>query len=87
MKYLLVRHRVRDFNEWKPVYDSHLGARERAGIKEKELLRDAEDSSLVFILFEVVDLERAKSFAGSAELREAMARAGVVGETEIRFLK
>jgi hypothetical protein len=39
MTHLLVRHQVADFEKWKPVYDDHLAARQKAGLRETNLLR------------------------------------------------
>jgi len=70
--YLLIRHKVRDFSEWKPGYDPHLPKRVEAGLTEKYLLRGATDASEVILLFAAPDLGRAKAFAESADLRETM---------------
>ena len=50
MPYLLVRHKVADFSKWKPVYDSHLPARQKAGLKEVHLLRNIDDPNEVVLL-------------------------------------
>ena len=42
MTHLLVRHNVADFAKRKPVYDAHLAARQKAGLREKNLLRSVE---------------------------------------------
>ena len=86
MTYFLVRHKVADFSKWKPVYDAHLGARQKAGLEEKHLLRNIEDLNEVIILFQAEDVEKAKEFASSADLRETMQRAGVADKPDIYFL-
>ncbi len=86
MPYLLVRHKVRDFSTWKPVYDAHLPTREAAGLRELYLLRNVEDATEVVLLFEVKDLGKARAFARSEDLRQAMERAGVVDQPNIYFL-
>jgi hypothetical protein len=85
--YLLVRHKVRDFSEWKRGYDAHLPKRVEAGLGEKHLLRGAHDPNEVVILFEAQDLDRAKAFAESPDLRETMQKVGVVDRPDINFLK
>jgi len=30
--YMLIRHRVKDWNKWKVAYDDHGGARQKAGV-------------------------------------------------------
>lgn len=84
--YMLIRHKVRDFSEWKRGYDAHLPKRVGAGLTEKHLLRGAQEPNEVILLFEVKDLNRAKTFAESADLRETMQRVGVVDKPDIYFL-
>lgn len=84
--YLLVRHKVSDFAEWKRGYDAHLPKRVEAGLTEKYLLRGAHDPNEVILLFAAQDVNRAKAFAESADLRETMQKVGVVDKPDIYFL-
>ena len=84
--FLLIRHRVRDFAEWKRAYDAYLPKRAEAGLTEKHLLRGATDATEVVLLFEAKDLSRAKAFTESADLRAAMQKAGVLDEPDLYFL-
>ena len=86
MPYVLVRHKVSDFSKWKPAYDAHLPARLRAGLKEEHLLRNTDDPNELVMFFEAEDIQKAKEFASSADLREAMQNAGVVDKPDIYFL-
>jgi hypothetical protein len=72
MPHLLVRHKVSDFSKWKPAYDAHSPARKEAGLQEEHLLRNMDNPNEIFLLFEVKDVEKAKEFGASANLREAM---------------
>jgi hypothetical protein len=85
MQYVLVRHKVADFSKWKPAYDAHLGARQKAGLKEKHLLRNMENPNEVILLFEAEDVQKVKEFANSSGLRE-MQNAGVIDKPDIYFL-
>ena len=84
--FMLIRHKVRDFKNWKAGYDAHLPKRTEAGLTEKYLLRSSDDPNEVVALFEAQDLGRAKTFAASAELREKMQEVGVVDTPDIYFL-
>lgn len=84
--FLLLRHKVRDFSEWKRGYDAHLPNRVAAGLTEKHLLRNAADANEVVILFEAQDLDRARAFTESADLRETMQKVGVVDKPDLYFL-
>jgi len=86
MPFLLVRSKVSDFKTWKPAYDAHQPARSAAGLTEKYLLRNADDPNEIVILFEAQDLNRAKTFAESADLRERMQESGVVDKPDMYFL-
>ena len=74
---------VENFDAWKSAYDEHRDARDEAGLTEVHLLRNAADRNDVVILFQADDLERARAFATSADLRMAMQKAGVVGTPEL----
>jgi heme-degrading monooxygenase HmoA len=86
MPSLLIRHRVADYPAWKAVFDEHEPARRANGAQGTQLFRDADDPHEVLLLLEWDDLERARLFADSDDLREAMTRAGVTDRPDIWFL-
>jgi heme-degrading monooxygenase HmoA len=86
--YLLVRHKVEDYQRWKAVFDHDHGAtRERSGSKGGWILRNAEDPNELLILLEWDSLENAQRFANADDLREAMQRAGVADQPDVYFLE
>ena len=85
--YLIIRHGVQDYTDWKTGYDAHEFSRTAAGLTEKHLLQDAADPNMVTIIFEAEDLKRAEEFSVSDDLREAMQKVGVSGKPDIYFLK
>jgi heme-degrading monooxygenase HmoA len=87
MPYMLVRHKVEDYEKWKPVFDEHQSTRKESGGKGGYLFRNAEDSNEVVILLEWDDIEDARQFAQSEDLRETMQRAGVTEQPDIYFLE
>ncbi len=86
MPYVLVRHKVADFSTRKAAYDSHFPARPKAGLKQEHLLRDIDNQNEVILSFEAQDVEKAREFSNSPDLREAMQKAGVVDKPDIYFL-
>lgn len=87
MPYLLIRHRVGDYATWKPGFDDHSDARRAAGSHSGRVLRNADDPSELFLLFEVVDLDRARAFVASDDTREKMQAAGVADQPDVFFLE
>jgi len=85
--HMLVRHKVSDFAKWKPVYDEHASARQNAGLRELHLLRNTENPNEVILLFSAEDAGKAKAFAGSDDLRQAMQKAGVSDKPDVYFLE
>jgi hypothetical protein len=86
MTYLMIRHRVNDFDQWKVAYDNHSVARQESGLTERYLMRSTDNSNEVVILFEAPDLAKARAFTESPDLREAMQKAGVTDQPDFYFL-
>jgi hypothetical protein len=86
MRYVLVKHKVKDFDIWKKIFDADAGNRQAAGSKGGVLLRAMDDPNMVYILFEMEDVEKAKGFFRSAQLKKTMEKAGVIEEPHIHFL-
>jgi len=86
-RYLVIRHRVKDYEEWKKVFDEHGEVRAEFGLKGGEILRDVGDPEELSIMLECTDVERAKEFTLSKEVRETMKRAGVVGKPDFYFVE
>jgi hypothetical protein len=86
MKHILVKHKVKEFESWKKVFDADAANRKKMGSKGGMLFCSLEDPEMVYILFEVKDIEVAKEFFGSKELKKTMKDAGVVGKPEVTLL-
>jgi hypothetical protein len=87
MPYLLIRHKVKDYETWKPLFDEHSNARGSYGSKGGPLFRSADDPTEVVVLLEVDDLDRARAFTQDPDLRETMQRAGVTDQPDLYFLE
>jgi len=87
MAYLFVRHRVKDFAKWKPIFDEHTVTRKAKGSKGGHVFRNGSNPNEILILFEWDDLQKARQFAESEDLRRTMERAGVSGRPEVYFLE
>jgi heme-degrading monooxygenase HmoA len=84
---LVVRHKVEDYERWKPGFDEHGATRGESGSKGGYLFRNAEDPNETVILLEWDNLENARRFAQSEDLRETMQRVGVADRPDIYFLE
>ena len=86
MSHMIIRHKVEDFDKWKPAFDDHQPVRETAGLRDLYLWRNADDPNETILLLEVSDMAKAREFAGSSDLKEKMQAAGVQGTPDIVFL-
>ncbi len=86
MPYMLVRHKVKDYAKWKPIYDGHAATRKASGSKGAHLFRNSDNLNEMIILFEWDDLGNARKFAQSEDLIKTMQKAGVSDKPDIYFL-
>ena len=78
MKYLLCRNRVKDYEKWKGIFDSHQVPQEESGLLMQKMWRDLEDPNNIFFIFEVFDIEKAKVFINHPEAAKAGEESGVL---------
>jgi quinol monooxygenase YgiN len=83
---ILIQVKVKDFVEWKKVFDSAAGLRTSNGELSTQIFRDASDPNSLTIVNKWNSLANAQKFAHSPELKAAMEKAGVEGLPNINFL-
>ena len=86
MPYVLIRHKVEDYAKWRPGYNEHGSTRKAGGCMGTHVFRNAENPSEIVILLEWDEMENARQFIQSADLREEMKRHGLADEPDIYFL-
>lgn len=82
---VLLQHQVADFDAWKVAFDAHEDARRAAGILGHHINRAKDDPNNVSIYLAVQDVEQAKAFAGSDDVRAVMEKAGVTSAPELTW--
>ena len=77
MGMLILRHKVKDYSKWRPVFDRHAVAQKAAGLTHPRVFRSSADQNEVVILFDTDDMKKARElgqYAASRLLRERPAR-------------
>lgn len=77
---MLIKQKVANFAKWFPGYEAHDSARVASGLHNFVVGRGIEDSNTVMVALHVDDTTKAKEFAMSPGLMEAMKKAGVIGK-------
>ncbi len=75
---LIVTHEVKDYAIWKGLYDNDKPNRDKAGLVQHFLVRDAERPNVVTMVFEAPDANAARTFVTNPVLAEVMSKAGVM---------
>lgn len=86
MVYFLVKLKVKDFDKWKPVFHQSSSIRKKSGSLGGQVFHESNDPNSVSVLFEWNNIDNAKSFLTSEDLRKIMEKAGVIGRPESIFL-
>jgi hypothetical protein len=84
---LMVKHKVKDWDAWKKTYDSTKQTRIDAGLTDRVTSYTVGDNHNVTVVFAVADLAKAKAFLKSKDLKDKMAKAGVVGPPSFFFYR
>ena len=88
MGMMIIRHKVRDYGQWRPIFDGHAEMQKAAGLSNPRVYHSADSNkSEIVVVFDTEDTNTAKDFAASADLEEVMAKAGVVDAPSIYFLE
>lgn len=72
MAWVMIEHRIGDFETFRQVYLDDAARRGRLGSRGGVVYRVADDPDNVIVMLEWESLEAAREFAGSLELEEAM---------------
>lgn len=86
MTYMLVKHKVKDFAKWKPEFDQNSSMRKKNGCRGGQLFHESKDANSVIVLLEWDNIDIARRFSESDDLKQVMEKAGVIGRPEIFFL-
>jgi len=85
--YVIIKHKVSNYANWKLGYDGYDTARRAAGLSTYVLSRGvAKDSNMVMVVLKTGDMLKAKEFASSSDLVAAMKKAGVIGTPSIDYV-
>lgn len=81
---MMIAHRVKDFDTWLKVYDDEgMEVRNSHGLIDRGLGRSTEDPNMIYILFAVSDMQKAKARSQSEDLKKIMTEAGVEGPPQV----
>ena len=86
MPAVLIIHRVADYKTWLKHYEDHEPKRVEASVTKSVVWQAEGDPNNVYILMQCTDINKMKRFGESDELKQTMAKAGVIGKPTIQLL-
>jgi hypothetical protein len=86
MATLAVQLTIGDYAKWRPVFDKHKPLRDKAGIKNVRVYRDADNPKEIVVWGETGDAATARAALAGDEIKGAMKEAGVVGPPKIHIV-
>jgi quinol monooxygenase YgiN len=84
---LVVWHKIRDFDAWKPAFDEHEPVRRRHGEIEHRVYQMVDDPNTVIVHNDFPSREAAQGLMDDPSLPEAMEKAGLAGEPWLGFVE
>ena len=87
MVYIFVSHKVKDYNRWKQVYDSHDELRNTYGMETRKIFRSVNEPENIHVLVSLPSIEAFEEYSQKSDLRGTMEKAGVISEPIVNILQ
>jgi hypothetical protein len=84
---VLLSHEVKNYPEWKKIYDAGETLRKKAGIHMSGVYQSFDNPNRVTLLGEAQDAEAVAKFMSDPQLKKDMEHAGVLGKPTLSMLK
>jgi hypothetical protein len=84
---MFVRHQVSDYGKWRKAYDDFEAERKKMGVTGAAVYTAADSDRDITVTHDFDNLDKAKAFAESPRLGQAMTAAGVAGKPTVWFTK
>jgi hypothetical protein len=84
---LMIRSKVKDWDAWKKVFDTHKQTWADAGLTDRVVAHSVGDTHNVTLVFAVADMDKANAFLNSQDLKDRMKESGVEGPPDMFFYR
>jgi quinol monooxygenase YgiN len=84
---LVIQHKVRDFDAWKPVFDEQEPVRRTHGCSGQFVLRDSDEPSDLTVLLQFPSRQAAEAFLAEPSMEQALQKGGVESAPRLTWVK
>ena len=82
----IIRHRVRDFEQWKKAFIEHAPFRKAAGCKGSRVMQMEDNPNNIVVILEFDTMANFRAFGDNPALQQAMESAGVLESPRVYAL-
>ena len=86
MATLFVHLKAQDYRAWRKVFDAATTTRTTYGCNGHKVFQSPSDLNEITVLMEWKNLDQAKAYSTSNDLRKVMKKAGVISQPDMMFL-
>jgi hypothetical protein len=86
MKTVIITHEVKNYANWRKVYDDDEVNRKKAGINLSAVYQSVDNPNLITMIGEAPSIEVLNVFMSNPKLKEAMEKGGVIGMPKTQIL-
>jgi len=83
---MIISHEVKNYADFKKVFDEDEASRSKNGINIKGVYQETDNANKITVVSEAVSAEAAKAFSENPELKATMEKAGITSKPEIKIL-
>jgi len=84
---VIISHEVKNYSNWRKVYDEDEINRSKAGINLTGVFESVDNPNMITMIGEAPSLEAIKNFMANPELKAAMELGGVISKPEVKLLR
>jgi len=84
---VILSHEVKNYLEWRKVYDEDEINRSKAGINLKSVYQSTDNANMITMIGEAPSVEAVNNFMSNPVLKAAMQQGGVISKPEVKFLR
>jgi hypothetical protein len=82
----ILSHEVKNYADWRKVFDSHAEDRSRMNVSISGVYQSADNPNKVTVITKVPSMEVIHSFLSNPDVKATMEKGGVIGMPEVKIL-
>ena len=86
MHKVVISHKVKDYDSWRPLFDADIERRKSTGFKNERVYRVHDDPNHLYVSGDIDELSSLHDMMNDPDLAKKMEEGGVISKPEILVL-